>query len=124
MKKPTGLELEILRRLWEVGNEGTVHDVLRVWGKGKVPGYTTILKMLQIMETKGLVSHSRSGRAYRYRANLERDEATSARLEELLQGFYRGDRLGLVSRLIDEMDLTAEDIKEVRRMLKSKEKVK
>jgi BlaI family transcriptional regulator, penicillinase repressor len=121
-RKPTGLELEILRRLWELGNEGTVHDVLRIWGKGRVPGYTTVLKTLQIMESKGLVSHTRKGRSFTYRAVLVREEATSARLEELLHGFYRGDRLGLVSRLIDEMDLTTEDIKEIRRMLKGKEK--
>jgi predicted transcriptional regulator len=110
------LERQILKRLWDLGG-GTVHEVLDGWSEGSRPGYTTILKVLQILETKGKVSHERAGRSYQYRALIQRAEASRGRFRELLHGFFGGDRLGLVNSLIDEMDLSPREIADLRRLL-------
>jgi predicted transcriptional regulator len=110
------LERQVLKRLWDLGG-GTVHEVLDGWAEGPKPGYTTILKVLQILETKAKVSHERAGRSYRYRALIQRAEASRGRFRELLHGFFGGDRLGLVNSLIDEMDLSPREIADLRRLL-------
>ncbi len=113
------LERQVLRRLWDLGG-GTVHEVLEGWNEGPTPGYTSVLKVLQILETKGKVAHDRAGRSYRYRAILEREEASKSRFRELLHGFFGGDRLGLVNSLIDEMDLSPREIADLRRKLSAR----
>jgi BlaI family penicillinase repressor len=110
------LERQVLRRLWDLDG-GTVHEVLAGWGEGPTPGYTTVLKVLQILETKGMVGHEKAGRSYRYRALIARHEASRGRFRELLNGFFGGDRLGLVNSLIDEMDLSPGEITDLRRKL-------
>lgn len=110
------LERQVLKRLWDLGG-GTVHEVLEGWHEGPRPGYTSVLKVLQILETKGAVGHERAGRSYRYRALLERAEASRGRIRELLHGFFGGDRLGLVNSLLDEVDLSPREIADLRRKL-------
>ncbi len=124
-RKPSALELKVLHLLWDLGNTGTVNEVLRVWPDKDVPGYTTVLKVLQIMEEKGFVTHERVGRAYRYTATLRKDALSRGRFQELLHGFFKGDRLRFVNALVEEMDLSPQEIREIRKMLaeKAKEKV-
>jgi BlaI family penicillinase repressor len=110
------LERQVQKRLWDLGG-GTVHQVLEGWSEGPRPGYTSVLKVLQILETKGKVAHERAGRSYRYHALIQRAEATKGRFRELLHGFFGGDRLGLVNSLIDEMDLSPREIADLRRLL-------
>lgn len=119
MREPSELELKILRRLWARHGAATIHEVIEDWPDTEPPGYTTILKTLQIMRTKGLVTHTRRGRAYVYTAKIQREDHTRRRLRDLL-GMAPG-RLELFSTLIDEAALTAEEIAEVRRMLAERE---
>jgi BlaI family transcriptional regulator, penicillinase repressor len=121
-KRPTALEQKVLHRLWDLGDTATVSEVIDGWRDGESPGYTTVLKVLQNMEEKGLVSHQRSGRAYRYTAQLGRDELSRSRIQELLHGFFKGDSMKLVNALVDEVDLSREEIKELRRLLADKAK--
>jgi BlaI family penicillinase repressor len=123
-KRPTALEQKVLHRLWDLGNTATVNEVIDGWPGGESPGYTTVLKVLQNLEEKTLVSHERAGRAYRYTARLQRDELSRSRIQELLHGFYKGDTMKLVNALVDEVDLTADEIKELRKLLADKAKEK
>jgi BlaI family transcriptional regulator, penicillinase repressor len=118
--KPTELELKVLNRLWGLGGVATVREVLAHWDAAPVPRYTTVLKVFQIMEAKGFVSHHKEGRAYRYTALLRNDEHSRSRLREILHGLYRGDRLRLVNALVDELDLDPQEIRAVRKMLTAK----
>ncbi len=122
--RPTDLELRVLRRLWALGNVGSVRQILEGWTDTPVPGYTTVLKVLQIMEPKGLVTHRKAGRAYRYVARLRSEDLSRSRLRELVKGFFQGDGVRLVNALVDEMDLSAQEIREVRRMLDAKARAK
>jgi BlaI family transcriptional regulator, penicillinase repressor len=123
-RTPTELELKVLQRLWDLDGEGTVYEILDGWASRPLPRYTTVLKVLQIMEEKGFVRHTKAGRSYRYVARLKRADLSSRRLGELLQGFFKGDRLGLVNALVNELDLSEQEISQVRAMLAEKAKEK
>jgi BlaI family transcriptional regulator, penicillinase repressor len=70
---PTHRELEALKVLWRHG-EATVRDIFdRMNEDGAKLAYTTVLSLLQVMEQKGLVGHRQSGKAYLYRAEVQRD---------------------------------------------------
>jgi predicted transcriptional regulator len=120
--KPTALELKVLHRLWDLGNTATVNEIIADWPDKKVPGYTTVLKVLQIMEEKGYVTHRRAGRSYRYTAVLKKEEQSRGRLTELLQSFFKGDPVRLMNALIAEQDLSPKEIREMRRALEMWEK--
>jgi predicted transcriptional regulator len=117
-RKSSELERQILSRLWDRKAPSTINEILQGWSEGAVPRYTSVLKILQIMETKGLVGHVAAGKAYRWHALIERDAASRTRIRELLDGFFRGDRLGLVNALFQEVDLAPEEILRVRKMLR------
>jgi BlaI family transcriptional regulator, penicillinase repressor len=121
-RRPTELELKVLGHLWDLGGAGTVREVLAAWAGKPTPAYTTVLKVLQIMEGKGYVAHARDGRSYRYAALLERQEHSRGRLRDVLEKIFRGNRLELVSSLVEEMDLTRDEIREVKKMLDRKAK--
>lgn len=121
-RNPTVLELKVLGRLWDLGGEGTVHQVLAAWSGRPLPAYTTVLRVLQIMEGKGYVAHTRVGRAYRYAVRLERGEHRRRRLRELLDGVFRGNRLELVSSLLEEVQLDPDEVREVMHILDRKAK--
>ena len=67
------LELKILTVLWEAERASSVQEVLDDWD-GISPGYTTVLKKLQVMEEKGLVCHEKAGKSYLYAPTVSRDE--------------------------------------------------
>ena len=72
--QPTDRELEALKVLWERG-EATVRDVCDALNEhGAELAYTTVLSLLQVMEQKGLVAHRQDGKAYIYRARIEREK--------------------------------------------------
>jgi BlaI family penicillinase repressor len=123
-KRPTALEQKVLHRLWDLGDTATVNEVIESWPGKEAPGYTTVLKVLQNMEGKGFVAHERFGRAYRYTALLPRDELSRSRIQELLHGFFKGDTMKLVNALVDEIDLTPGEIKDLRKLLADKAREK
>jgi BlaI family penicillinase repressor len=122
--RPTPLELKVLHRLWDLGNAATVNEVISGWPERTPPGYTTVLKVLQNMEEKGFVAHERSGRAYRYAALLPREQLSRGRLQELLHSFYKGDKMRLVNALVEEVDLSPQEMREMRKLLGEKAKEK
>jgi BlaI family transcriptional regulator, penicillinase repressor len=123
-KHITGFEMKVLSALWSRNGEASVQDVLDGWESddGKRPGYTTILKALQKLEAKGVVSHKAGeGRAYLYVAGLNRREASRGRLHELVDTVFGGDRLAFAHAFIDETPLSADEAAEIRRLLEEYE---
>src|SRR5258706_13163120 len=115
--RPTPLELKVLHALWDRESSATVTEVIADWADGEPPGYTTVLKVLQNMEGKGLVAHEQSGRAYRYTALLGRDAVSRTRLRELLHGFYKGDKVRFVNAFVEETTLSPQEIREIQKLL-------
>ncbi len=117
MKKgPTELELRILRFLWDRPGGTTVNDILESWRTGDTPLYTTVLKTLQIMENKGIVTHTRSGRAYSYTPLIRKEDASRGRFRELLENIFGGDKLSLANALVRELEFDGADLESLQKM--------
>ena len=101
-KSPAPLEVRILQVLWSIGSPSSVQDICDSWKPRKeTPGYTTVLKKLQVMEEKGLVAHERDGEAYRYFASIRKKDIEKAKLRELQENLYAGDRMSFVLGFLD-----------------------
>ncbi|MEO8189195.1 MAG: BlaI/MecI/CopY family transcriptional regulator [Acidobacteriota bacterium] len=117
-RRPTDAELEILRVLWDLG-EATVREVQETIEKEKrrAAGYTTVLKLLQIMTEKGLVERNESERAHVYRARLEREETEKQLVGDLLERAFGGSASRLVLQALASKTASAEEIAEIREFL-------
>jgi len=113
---PTPGELAILRVLWSRGF-GTVAEVRAGLAGSEDKGYTTVLKLLQIMVGKGLVRRSEESRPHVYRAAVT-ETATQRRLvRDLIERAFGGSSAELVLRALDEQPASVEEMKAIRRLL-------
>ncbi|HSK70177.1 MAG TPA: BlaI/MecI/CopY family transcriptional regulator [Pyrinomonadaceae bacterium] len=119
--KPTEAELEILGVIWERG-EATVREVFEVINAQKPVAYTTVLKFLQIMHEKGLVERDERNRAHIYRAKIKQAETGKKMLDDILQKVFGGSALKLVQQVLETETTSADDLKEIRRMIEKAEK--
>lgn len=115
--RPTPAELGILRVLWKIG-AGTVREIQEALADEEPTGYTTVLKFLQIMHGKGLVTRDESRRAHVYRARLSQDQAQRDMTTQLIDRVFDGSTSKLVlAALGDEPPTSAEELAEIRQML-------
>ena len=114
--RPTNAELEILRVLWQRG-PSTVRDVHAAVVRAEPVGYTTMLKLLQIMTDKGLVSRDASERTHVYAAAVS--EATTQRrmVSDLMRRAFGGSTLALVQQALSSSPASPQEIKQIRRLL-------
>lgn len=119
--KPTAAELEILSILWERGN-ATVKEVHEVINARKPTGYTTVLKTMQIMREKNLVERDDANKAHIFRAVEAQAETQKNLVADLIEKVFRGSALKLVQHVLEAKPSSAEDLKEIRRMIKDAER--
>lgn len=120
--KPTSAELEILDVLWQSG-AATVREVFEILSaRSKTTGYTTVLKLMQIMHEKGLVERDDSAKAHVYRARLSQDETQKSLVADLLEKAFRGSALKLVQHVLETKPASAEELAEIRHMIAEAEK--
>ncbi len=89
LPRPTESELELLRILWEK-EPATVREIFDALNRERPSGYTTVLKLLQIMTTKGLVVRDEANRAHVYRAAMSQDAMQSKLLKDLSVRLFAG----------------------------------
>lgn len=118
--RPTDAELGLLRVLWEIG-PATVRQVHDALG-GHADGYTTTLKLLQIMHQKGLVSRDESERAHVYTAAVAKEQAREQLLGDLVQRVFDGSREQLVLQALGSGQATREELDRIRALLDDLEK--
>lgn len=113
---PTKAELAILRVLW---NEGplSVRDVQAILDRTKPTGYTTVLKIMQIMADKGLVDRDDTVRPQIYRARYSEDRTQKQLLTDLIQRAYGGSVRALVLHAIGTQKPSAEDLEQIKKLL-------
>lgn len=119
--KPTDAELAILNVLWQRGTATVreVHEALY----GAEGGYTTALKMLQVMHAKGLVERDSSQRAHVFRAAISQRSAQKRALGDVLRGFFNGNAGELVLRALGaEETPSALELEQIRAMIDKLEK--
>ncbi|MBV8846332.1 MAG: BlaI/MecI/CopY family transcriptional regulator [Bryobacterales bacterium] len=119
--KPTEAELAILRVLWQRG-PSTVRQVHEALNAVKKTGYTTILKFMQIMHEKGLVSRDETPYAHVYQARLPREQAQRTLVADLLERAFEGSMSKLVLQALSSRKATPEELSEIRKILKDYER--
>ena len=113
---PTPSELEILHVLWSRG-PSTVREIHEVLSQEKEIGYTSALKLLQIMTTKGLVQRSEDQRAHVYTAALPAEKTKQQFAADVLQRVFRGSTSQLMQHALQGRRSSKKEIDEIRRML-------
>ena len=115
-QKPTASELEILRVLWTRGPSTVreVHDSLR---EQKALGYTTVLKLLQIMTAKGTVRRNEEQRAHVYEACLPATETKRQLAGDVLQRVFEGSASELMMHALAGRRTSKKELEELRRLL-------
>jgi BlaI family penicillinase repressor len=114
--RPTDGELEILRILWERGGS-TVRDVHAVMDARHPTGYTTVLKLLQIMTEKGLVRRDARQRAHVYEARVPREDTERQLVGDLLERAFAGSASSLVMRALSSKRTSPEELARIRKHL-------
>lgn len=114
--KPTSAELNILRVLWDRG-PSTVREVHEVLAETKQMGYTTVLKLLQIMTTKGLVTRNQESRAHVYEARQPAEKTKRQLAGDLLQKVFAGSASQLMMHALSGRKASRADLDEIRRLL-------
>lgn len=110
----TDRELDVMSVLWKEGS-GTVAEV-RERLQDKL-GYTSVLKVLQILEEKGFVRHEEEGRAYRYLPLVEPAEAGGSALRRILNKIFHGSTELLLAHLVSEREFTPDQLARMRKIL-------
>jgi predicted transcriptional regulator len=123
LPRPTDAELEILNVLWERG-PSTVREVYEVLLESKDIGYTTVLKLMQIMSEKGLVNRDETDRRHVYEAERAQDETQRQLLSDLLDRAFKGSATQLVMQALSSKKASREELAEIRRMLDELERGK
>lgn len=118
--KPTDSELEILQLLWEHGPM-TVRELNDKLNEVRKVGYTTSLKMMQIMTDKGLLSRNTEKRSHIYSPSFRSEEVQSTMLDHVLKTAFQGNRSRLVLRALGTHDATAEEIGELKKWIQKLE---
>ena len=119
--KPTEAELAILNVLWERG-PATVRQVQEALEASRGTGYTTILKLMQIMLEKGLVKRDDSSHAHVYRAAYSRGKAQKQLLGQLLDQVFDGSAQQLVMQALSTQKSTPEELAEIKKLIEDLEK--
>jgi BlaI family transcriptional regulator, penicillinase repressor len=114
--RPTPGELEILRVLWERG-PSTVREVQDALGPARAAGYTTVLKLLQIMAEKDLVRRDERARAHVYEARVPEAQTQRQLVRDLVDRAFGGSAAQLVVQALSGRRASAEEIERIRRLL-------
>jgi BlaI family transcriptional regulator, penicillinase repressor len=120
--RTTDSELEILEILWETGT-ATVRQVNEeLEHKGRNVGYTTTLKMMQIMTEKGLLDREMDGRTHVYRPLLQAGAARNALIDRVANAAFGGSAMKLVLQALGNHKATPQELSEIKALIDNLEK--
>ena len=115
-KSPTEAELRILQVLWASG-PSSVRQVLEQLSDDRSWGYTTVLKLLQIMNQKGLVSRDTSDRSHIYHANSSKQATQNLFLGKMISHLFGDSSKQLIIQALTEHETSSEELAEIRSIL-------
>jgi BlaI family penicillinase repressor len=114
--KPTESELEILRVLWE-RSEATVRDVHEELSKTKDAGYTTTLKLMQIMHEKGMVKRDESSKTHKYTPLISREKTQKQFVGKMIDTLFQGSSSQLVMQALGNHKASKEELDEIQKLI-------
>jgi BlaI family transcriptional regulator, penicillinase repressor len=112
-------ELRLMRVLWDKG-EASVSEVFTALKEKPKPAYNTVLTLLRILERKGYVTHRKDGRAFVFLPTVDRSNARRNALKSLVDRFFEGSSRLLVVNLLEDGQLSADALEEMKRRLEAK----
>lgn len=113
----TRRELDIMSVLWR-RRRATVAEVREDLADDLA--YPTVQTMLRVLEGKGYVGHVVEGRAFLFRALVEQDEVADSTLDRLVAKVYHGSRELLVNRLLADEDISADELRRIKKLLQKR----
>ena len=119
--KPTGGELEILNVLWQKG-KATVREVHEIILQSKDAGYTTTLKLMQIMFEKGLVLRDDSAKTHIYQPNVSKEETQNQFVGKMITSLFGGSSSQLVMQALGSQTPTKKELDEIQQYLNNLKK--
>lgn len=119
--KPTDSELEVLQILWEK-KVATVREINDLLNLEKEVGYTTTLKIMQIMHEKGLLSRESSGRQHIYKAEVQQTEVQQSLLGRFIDATFKGDATALVMQALGNHNTSHEELAQIKALIEKMEK--
>jgi predicted transcriptional regulator len=118
--QPTESELEILQVLWENG-PSPVRAVNDRLNEQREVGYTTTLKIMQLMLKKGLVARDASSRRHVYRAAVAEDQTRAQLLDRFIDTAFRGSAMDLVMQALGNEDTSEDELEEIKAFIQEME---
>jgi predicted transcriptional regulator len=116
LPRPTDAELAILRVLWGRG-PSTVRQVHEALAGTRETGYTTTLKLMQIMADKRLVARDESSRTHVYAASMSEEHTQRQLLNDLVDRAFGGSAAALVLRALSSRQTSDEELREIRKLI-------
>jgi BlaI family penicillinase repressor len=113
---PTPGELEVLKILWQQG-PSTVRQVMEVLTRRRRRAYTSVMSLLGVMTDKGLLARQRKGRAFLYRAKVQRENTLGRMVDDLLGRVFEGSAAALVAHLLDQSNPSPQELEEIRKAI-------
>ena len=110
----TRRELDVMSVLWELGSATVAEVNARITDD---LAHVTVLTILRTLEAKGHVRHTQEGKAFRYFPRLKREDAGSGALARVLEKMYRGSRELLVAGLLDDEDVTRDELLRLQKLV-------
>ena len=117
----TEAELRVMNVLWGKG-PATVQQVLDWLSREHDLAYNSVLTTIRVLEKKGYLKHTKDGRAHIYRPIVARDEASRSEVRHLVNRFFGNSHWSLLVNLLQEQNLDAEELKQLRQILESSER--
>ena len=114
--EPTESELEILQILWGEG-PSSVRQVNEKLNLKREVGYTTTLKIMQIMTEKGYVTRDTKSRTHIYHSAVKEKETQTSLLNDFIQKAYRGSAMSLVMQALGQQDATPEELEDLKKLI-------
>lgn len=115
-KLPTDGELEILQILWDQG-PSTVREVFQALNEAREAGYTTVLKLMQIMSEKGILTRDESVRPQVYRTEKSRHQTQKLLVADVLDRAFQGSSGKLAMQALSTRKSSPEELQEIRDLL-------
>lgn len=119
-QKPTESELEVLNILWQKGR-ATVREVNEVVNQTKETGYTTTLKIMQIMFDKGLVTKNTEGKQHIFEANVSEEATQKSLLNRFIDSTFQGNAMHLVMQALGNHHASNEELSELKKLIQQLE---
>jgi predicted transcriptional regulator len=120
-REPSNLEMQVLSLLWERG-PSTVRDIQEALPDGKTRAYTTVLTVMQVMEKKGLLSHTSQGNTHVYSPKVSSQQTLGPLLRNLVRNLFGGSPATAMQHLLDENDVSREELARLKEMIREREK--